>query len=349
MAPSAPASATEKRPTNDLADMRRIVTEFPGPDLDAAKATAAREAVLTKPAGALARLEEMTQWLATWQGKTPPTVEHPRVAVFAGNHGVAALGVSAFPAEVTKQMVLNFTSGGAAVNQLCKNADADLRVYEMALDRPTADFTKEAAMSDEECTRAMAYGMTCVEPGIDLLALGEMGIANTTSAAAMAAALFGGNGASWAGPGTGVHGAQLARKAEVIDLGLKRHRESLGDPLKVLQCLGGQELAAITGAVMAARMAKVPVLLDGFATTVAAAILYRIDPHAIDHCWVAHCSAEPGHRRLLSAINRVPLLDFGMRLGEASGAALAIPLFRAAAFCHSGMASFAEAGVSDKS
>ncbi len=329
--------------------MRRIIGEFPGPDREAAKLTAAREAVLTKPAGALARLEEITQWMATWQGKHPPTVEHPRVAVFAGNHGVAALGVSAYPAEVTRQMVLNFTSGGAAINQLCKNADADLRVYEMALDQPTADFTRGPAMGEADCTRAMAYGMTCVEPGIDLLAVGEMGIANTTSAAALTAALFGGDGAAWAGPGTGVHGAQLQRKAEVIDLGLKRHRDVLSDPLRVLQCLGGQELAAIVGAVMAARIAKVPVLLDGFATTAAASVLYRIDPHALDHCLVAHCSAEPGHRRLLSAIGKAPLFDFGMRLGEASGAALAIPIVRAAVACHSGMASFAEAGVSEKS
>jgi nicotinate-nucleotide--dimethylbenzimidazole phosphoribosyltransferase len=340
---------TKKPATNDLADMRRIIGEFPGPDRDAAKLTAAREALLTKPAGALARLEEITAWMATWQGKHPPTVEHPRVAVFAGNHGIAALGVSAYPAEVTKQMVLNFTGGGAAVNQLCKNADADLRVYEMALDQPTADFTKAPAMSDAECAAAMAYGMTCVEPGIDLLAVGEMGIANTTSAAALTAALFGGDGAGWAGPGTGVHGAQLQRKAEVIDLGLKRHRDVLTDPLQVLQCLGGQELAAIVGAVIAARIAKVPVLLDGFATTAAASVLYRMDAHAIDHCLVAHCSAEPGHRRLLSAIGKIPLLDFGMRLGEASGAALAIPIIRAAIVCHTGMASFAEAGVSEKS
>src|SRR5581483_11335612 len=170
-----------------------------------------------------------------------------------------------------------------------------------------------------DCARAMAYGMTCVEPGIDLLAVGEMGIANTTSASAMTAALFGGNGAAWAGPGTGVHGAQLQRKAEVIDLGLKKHRDVLSDPLRVLQCLGGQELAAIVGAVIAARIAKVPVLLDGFATTAAASVLYRIDSQALDHCLVAHCSAEPGHRRLLSAIGKTPLFDFGMRLGEGSG------------------------------
>lgn len=331
-----------------FAEMRRIVSEFPGPDLDAAGETQAREGQLTKPAGALGRLEELAGWLATWQGKAPPAVNHPRVAVFAGNHGVAALGVSAFPAEVTRQMVLNFTHGGAAVNQLCKNADADLRVYEMSLDQPTQDFTQGPALSEAETARAMAYGMMAVEPGVDLLCLGEMGIANTTSASAMAAALFGGTGTDWAGPGTGVHGAQLSRKAEVIDLGLARHRGSFGDPLAILSCLGGHELAAIAGAVIAARVARVPVLLDGFATTVAASILLKLDPHALDHCVVAHCSAEPGHTRLLEKIAKKPLLDFGMRLGEASGAALCIPILRAAALCHSGMATFAEAGVSDK-
>jgi nicotinate-nucleotide--dimethylbenzimidazole phosphoribosyltransferase len=331
-----------------FAEMRRILAEFPGPDLEAARETAAREGQLTKPAGALGRLEELSAWLATWQGKAPPAVNHPRVAVFAGNHGVASLGVSAFPAAVTKQMVLNFTHGGAAVNQLCKNADADLRVYEMSLDHPTQDFTQMPALGEVDTARAMAYGMMAVEPGVDLLCVGEMGIANTTAAAAMAAALFGGTGADWAGPGTGVHGAQLARKAEVIDLGLARHRGVFDDPFAILACLGGHELAAIAGAVMAARMARVPVILDGFATTVAASVLYRIDAHALDHCIVAHCSAEPGHKRLLEKIAKKPLLDFGMRLGEASGAALCIPILRAAALCHSGMATFAEAGVSDK-
>jgi nicotinate-nucleotide--dimethylbenzimidazole phosphoribosyltransferase len=331
-----------------FAEMRRIVAEFPGPDLEAAKEARAREGQLTKPAGALGRLEELAEWLATWQGKAPPVINHPRVAVFAGNHGVAALGVSAFPAEVTRQMVLNFTHGGAAVNQLCKNADADLRVYEMSLDQPTQDFTQGPALGEVDAARAMAYGMMAVEPGVDLLCVGEMGIANTTAASAMAAALFGGTGTDWAGPGTGVHGAQLSRKAEVIDLGLAKHRPSFNDPLAILANLGGHELAAITGAVIAARIARVPVILDGFATTVAASVLLKLDPHALDHCIVAHCSAEPGHKRLLEKIAKKPLLDFGMRLGEASGAALCIPILRAAALCHSGMATFAEAGVSDK-
>ncbi|WP_374653169.1 nicotinate-nucleotide--dimethylbenzimidazole phosphoribosyltransferase [Dongia sp.] len=331
-----------------FAEMRRIVSEFPGPDLAAAQEAQAREGQLTKPAGALGRLEELAAWLATWQGKAPPAINHPRVAVFAGNHGVAALGVSAFPAEVTRQMVLNFTHGGAAVNQLCRNADADLRVYEMSLDQPTRDFTQGPALGEVDAARAMAYGMMSVEPGIDLLCVGEMGIANTTAASAIAAALFGGTGTDWAGPGTGVHGAQLARKAEVIDLGLARHKASFDDPLAILANLGGHELAAIAGAVIAARIARVPVILDGFATTAAASALLKLDPHALDHCVVAHCSAEPGHKRLLEKIAKKPLLDFGMRLGEASGAALCIPILRAAALCHSGMATFAEAGVSDK-
>ena len=331
-----------------FAELRRILAEFPGPDLEAATKATEREVQLTKPTGALARLEEIASWLATWQGRHPASVNHPRVAVFAGNHGVADLGVSAYPKEVTQQMVLNFQAGGAAINQLCKNADADLRVYEMCLDQPTQDFTQGPALSEEEAARAMAYGMMCVEPGIDLLCVGEMGIANTTSASALAAALFGGSGTDWAGPGTGVKGAQLMRKAQVIDQGLARHRSKFNDGFEIMRCLGGHELAAITGAVMAARLARVPVLLDGFASTAAASILLKSHPGALDHCLVAHCSAEPGHRRLLTEIGKKPLLDLGMRLGEASGAALAVPIVRAAALCHAGMATFAEAGVSNK-
>jgi nicotinate-nucleotide--dimethylbenzimidazole phosphoribosyltransferase len=270
------------------------------------------------------------------------------VAVFAGNHGVAALGVSAFPAAVTAQMVANFRAGGAAINQLCKTFDAELRVYEMALDHPTADFTQAPALSDEDCARAMAYGMMAVEPGIDVLALGEMGIANTTAASAVCAALFGGTAAEWTGPGTGVAGAALTRKAQVVGAGVARHAAARGNPLEVLRCLGGHELAAIAGAVIAARRARTPVLLDGFACTAAAAVLFAIDPTLLDHCQVAHCSAEPGHRRLLERIGKKPLVDLGMRLGEASGAALALGILRAALACHTGMATFGEAGVSGK-
>jgi nicotinate-nucleotide--dimethylbenzimidazole phosphoribosyltransferase len=296
----------------------------------------------------LGRLEEIAGWLCAWQGRHPPLLDRPRVAVFAGNHGVAARGVSAFPAAVTVEMVKNFVAGGAAVNQLCRVADAELRVYEMALEEPTADFTEAPALSEEECAKAAAYGMMAVEAELDLICLGEMGIANTTSAAALSAALFGGTAAEWTGPGTGVAGAALDRKIATVEAGLAFHRDALGDPLEVLRRLGGRELAAIAGAVLAARLARIPVLLDGFATCAAAAVLHCMDGRALDHCLVAHCSAEPGHRRLLQALDKPPLLDLGMRLGEASGAALAIPILKAAVACHGGMATFAEAGVSGK-
>ena len=332
-----------------LTDIRAVMAELPGPVAASGEAAAAREGTLTKPPGALGRLEELTHWLCLWQGRHPARIDRPRVAVFAGNHGVAARGVSAYPAEVTKQMVANFTAGGAAVNQLSIAADAELRVYEMELDNPTADFSREAAMSEEDCAKAFAYGMMAVEPGLDLLCLGEMGIANTTSAAALCCALYGGGAREWVGPGTGVVGEALARKIAVVDEAMKLHRPQFIDSFDIMRRVGGRELAAITGAVMAARMARIPVLLDGFACTAAAAVLLAADAKALDHCVVAHCSAEPGHRKLLERIGKKPLLDLGMRLGEASGAALAINLLRSALACHNGMASFAEAGVSGKS
>jgi nicotinate-nucleotide--dimethylbenzimidazole phosphoribosyltransferase len=232
------------------------------------------------------------------------------------------------------------------VNQLCKVIDADLRVYEMNLDTPTADIVDGPAMSEEECARALAYGMMAVEPGIDALALGEMGIANTTIAAALCMGLFGGDAAEWTGPGTGVVGAALETKREVVAAAVARHRPEAGDPFELLRRLGGLEFAAMAGAILAARMGRVPVVLDGFSAGAAAAVLFAADPRALDHCVVGHVSAEPGHRRLLDRIGKPALLDLGMRLGEASGATLALGILKAAVACHAGMATFAEAGVS---
>jgi nicotinate-nucleotide--dimethylbenzimidazole phosphoribosyltransferase len=338
-----------KPPVASLDEIRTLLKQLPAEDAAAAGRAAEREAQLTKPAGSLGRLESLSAWLCAWQGRYPPRLEHPRVAVFAGNHGVAARGVSAFPASVTAQMVLNFTAGGAAINQLCKVADADLRVYEMALEQPTADFTEGPALSDEECARAMAYGMMAVEPGLDVICLGEMGIANTTSAAALCLALFGGTAEDWVGPGTGVAGSALQNKKDVVTAGVARHRDGAKDALEILARLGGREIAAMCGAVIAARLARTPVLLDGFVSTAAAAVLHGMDEHLLDHCTVAHVSAEPGHGRLLARIGKPPLLSLNMRLGEGSGAALAIGILKAAVACHTGMATFAEAGVSNKS
>jgi nicotinate-nucleotide--dimethylbenzimidazole phosphoribosyltransferase len=336
-------------PAANLDEIRGLMRELPGPDLAAGSSAELRQAQLTKPRGSLGRLEELAVWLATWQGRHPPRLDRPRIAVFAGNHGVAARGVSAYPASVTAQMVQNFIAGGAAINQLCRVVDADLKVYEMKLDTPTADIVDGPALDETECAKAMAYGMMAVEPGIDALALGEMGIGNTTVAAALCAGLFGGEAEFWTGPGTGVEGAALDAKRRVVAAAVARHRPEAQDPFDLLRRLGGLELAAIAGAVMAARLGRVPVMLDGFVATAAAAVLFAVDRHALDHCLVAHVSAEPGHRRLLERIGQRPLFDLGMRLGEASGAALALCVLKAAAACHNGMATFAEAGVSGPS
>lgn len=335
----------DPRPAASLAEIRALLTALPSASASARAAAEAREAILTKPAGALGRLEELAAWMAAWQDRHPPSLRRPRVAVFAGNHGVAARGVSAYPPEVTAAMVRNFAAGGGAVNQICRSVDADLRVYELALEVPTADFTTGPAMADDDCARAMAYGMMAVEQGIDLIALGEMGIANTTAAAALCLALFGGTADDWTGPGTGVTGARRLAKRDTVAAGAALHAGA-GDGLEMLRRLGGFEFAALAGAVIAARLARVPVLLDGFAATAAAAALHAVDPGLLDHCQVAHLSAEPAHARLCAALGKRPLLDLGMQLGEASGAALAIGVVRAAVACHGEMATFAEAQVS---
>ncbi len=339
---------SEAAPAPSLDEIRTLLGALPQPDQAARDAAAARQAELTKPPGALGRLEELAEWLAAWQGRAAPQVEQPHTAVFAGNHGVAVQGVSAYPAEVTRQMVQNFIDGGAAVNQLCALVDSGLQVYEMALDQPTRDFTAAPAMDEVDCARAIGYGMMAVEEGIDVLALGEMGIANTTSAAALCHALYGSEAQDWVGRGTGVDDDALARKVEVVNRAVLLHAPGTRDPFDLLCRLGGQELAAILGAVLAARMARIPVLLDGYACTAAAAVLHAAQPGALDHCVVAHVSVEPGHRRLLEKLGKRPLLDLDMRLGEASGATLGILLLKAAVACHNGMATFAEAGVSGK-
>jgi nicotinate-nucleotide--dimethylbenzimidazole phosphoribosyltransferase len=329
-------------------DIRALVGKMPGPDESAAAAVRARDAVLTKPAGSLGRLEDIAEWLATWQGRAPPAVHRPLVAIFAGNHGVVAHGVSAFPAAVTRQMVDNFAAGGAAINQICLAYDLGLKVYDLALDLPTGDITREAALEEQACAATMAFGMEAIAGGVDLLCIGEMGIGNTTIAAAVFLALFGGEAADWVGPGTGVDAAGIERKRAAVAAAVACHAGHLEDPLEVLRRVGGREVAAMAGALIAARMNRVPAIVDGYVATAAAAILYALDPHALDHCLFGHVSAEPGHRRALAKMGKTPLLDLNMRLGEGTGAALAAGIVKAAAGLHAGMATFAQAGVSGK-
>jgi nicotinate-nucleotide--dimethylbenzimidazole phosphoribosyltransferase len=328
--------------------LRAVCLDLPSGHPAASSAVAQREATLTKPPKSLGRLEELVAWLAHWQGHAPPRLQHVEILVFAGNHGVTAQGVSAYPAEVTAQMVANFAAGGAAINQLARAAGAKLRVIPLSLDQPTADFTQQAALSESEFMAAVTAGYEAVSPDCDLICLGEMGIGNTTAAAAIAAALFGGGGERWAGRGTGVDADGLSRKRAVIDRALARHAGVLNDPLAVAAALGGRELTAILGATLAARRRNIPVLLDGFVCTAAVAPLAKLRADTLAHAQAAHVSAEAGHRLLLDEMGLRPLVDLNMRLGEASGAAVALQILRAALACHTGMATFAEAGVSDK-
>ena len=329
-------------------DLRALCLDLPSGHPAASAAVTQREDTLTKPPRSLGRLEELVAWLAHWQGHAPPQLDQVEVLVFAGNHGVTARGVSAYPAEVTAQMVANFSAGGAAINQLARTADAALRVVALSLDVPTADFTEAPAMTEQQFLAAVAVGHDAVSPQADLICLGEMGIGNTTAAAAIAAALFGGGGGRWAGRGTGVDDEGLARKRTTIDRALARHAAVLDDPLRIAAALGGRELAAILGATLAARRHSIPVLLDGFVCTAAVAPLYKLRTDTLAHALAGHVSAEAGHRMLLDALWLSPLLDLNMRLGEGSGAAAALLILRAALACHTGMATFAEAGVSDQ-
>ncbi|CTQ33800.1 nicotinate-nucleotide--dimethylbenzimidazole phosphoribosyltransferase [Jannaschia rubra] len=325
-----------------LAAIRAILAAAPDASGAARSAAADRNLQLTKPPGALGRLEDLAAWYAGWRNDPRPRITAPQVLIFAGNHGVAAQGVSAFPVAVTAQMVENFRAGGAAINQLAELAGARLDVHALDLDRPTADFTQGAAMTEAEVCAAFATGWTAVDPKTDLLVTGEMGIGNTTSAAAIAGALLGGEG--WAGRGTGVDDAGLARKAAAIAQGLAANPDRSG--LGVLMALGGREVAAVAGAIAGARARRIPVILDGFICTAAALCLHVEDARALDHCVAGHLSAEGAHDRMLAALGMQPLLSLGLRLGEGSGAALAIQVLRGALACHSGMATFAEAGVS---
>ncbi len=331
-----------------MSELRDLVQALPKTDTHSRDVATERQKILTKPAGSLGRLEDIAIWLASWQGRAAPLLDKCQTIVFAGNHGVAARGVSAFPPTVTEQMVANFRRGGAAINQLCQNVGSDLDVHQLKLDHPTQDFSIAAAMSDDDCIAAINVGIEAVHPDSDLIALGEMGIGNTTTAAAVCCGLYGGDPSLWVGRGTGITDASLALKAELIRDALALHGRRLDDPTNVISHLGGRELAAILGATLSARYQRIPVLLDGFVCTAAAAPLAAISNDALDHCLVGHSSVEPGHARLMGELDKTALVDLNMRLGEASGAALAIGIVKAAAAVHNGMATFAEAGVSEK-
>ncbi len=319
-------------------DFRDLLGRLEGPDENAAAGVRSLYARTGKPKGSLGRLEDIAEWLAAWSGRLPPMVRRPLVAIFAGNHGVARHGISPRSAATTAQMVELTASGGAAINQFCIASHLGLKVFDLALDLPTGDITEEAALDERNCAATMAFGMEAVAGNIDLLCIGDLGVGNTTVAAALFAALLGGSGAEWVGSGSGADDTMMSRKAAVVDRALALHGNHLKDPLEALRRVGGREFAAIAGAILAARMQKVPVVLDGFATTAAAAVLYAVNPSALDHCVLAHLSAEHGHARAAEKLGLRPILDLKLHHGEGTGAALAAGIVKAAALSLSGMA-----------
>ena len=330
-------------------------------------AACARQAQLTKPPGALGELEVLAIRLAAMQGIERPLLDHIWVTVFAGDHGVASEGVSAFPQAVTGEMVKNFARGGAAISVAAKTIGAQLEVVNLGtvaditavpgvrhlpLGPGTANMTQTPAMSAEQCAQAINAGRQSAEraqlAGAQLFIGGEMGIANTTAATALACALLNEAPRNLAGPGTGLDVAGVANKAAVIERALALHRSATASPYEALRCLGGFEIAALAGAYLACAKLGVAVLVDGFISTAAALAAERLCPGTANWFLYAHASAEPGHARILAALGAKPLLNLGMRLGEGSGAAVAVPLLRMACALHSGMATFAEAGVSNR-
>ncbi len=337
---------------SDFDALRQCLSCLPGRDQAAWDAVWQRDRQLTKPPGSLGRLEEIAAWMAAWQGNARPQAETIKVHVYAGNHGIAQHGVSAFPSQVTAQMVDNFHRGGAAINQICRVFSFDLHVEALDLDRPSADFGTEPALSEADCLAAMKTGFAALGDGCDLLCLGEMGIGNTTAASALACAIFSDrqdqDPSRWTGFGTGITPAIKKKKQALIARALRRHGDCPFDPLYALRCFGGREMAAIAGAVIGARLSSTPVILDGFVATAAASALHQCHPGSLDHCLIGHLSQEVGHRRLLDKIEKDPVLQMDMRLGEGSGAALAAALVKSAVYCHNGMATFGQAGVSEK-
>ena len=321
-----------------------LLADLPGPDRSARDLVAARAATVLRPAGAFARLDAVAAWLGGWQGTAAPRVERPHVVVFAADHGVAADGVSAYPADVTAAMVDAIRSGVATISVLARQLGATLDLVDVGVGRPTGNIRVADAMSAEEFDVAVAAGAAAVTSAdADLLVVGEIGIGNTTAAAAVAAAVLGGAPVDWVGPGTGVVGAALAHKCDVVQAALDR--VGAVSPLEALRRLGGRELAAMAGAVAAARRRRLPVVLDGFIATAAVAPMAVARPGSLDHCIAGHCSAEPGHERLLEALGLDPLMRLDLRLGEGSGALVAVPIIQMAAAAVVEVATFEEWGL----
>jgi nicotinate-nucleotide--dimethylbenzimidazole phosphoribosyltransferase len=313
------------------------------PDIDKTYLTKTEEKLnqLTKPLGSLGKLEDIVKWLSVWQKTDTPHLTKPYCIVFAGNHGVTAQNISAYPAFVTEKMVQNFLRGGAAINQICKLNNIEFECIPVFQDRYTNDISQQPAMSEKDFVEAFYIGYNAV-PQCDILILGEMGIGNTTAATAIATATLGLPAMQLTGKGTGIDETILLHKANIIEQSVHLHKHAMQNPLHILSHLGGFELAALAGAIIASRQKSIPLLLDGFIVTAVACVLYSINSNILDHTMAGHLSDEKAHSILLNYIEKQPILHLNMRLGEASGAALCYTIVKNAIYLYDNMATFAD-------
>lgn len=326
------------------AKVEHLLATAPAPDAESAAGVRARVEQVLRPSGAFARLDDIAVWLAGWQRTTRPGMNRPHVIAFAADHGVAAREVSAYPQQVTAAMLAALRDGTATLSALARTEHVAIDVVDVGVGRPTGDITIEDALDQARFAEAWAAGEAAVATiDADIVMFGEMGIGNTTAASAVAAALFGGDISDWLGRGTGIDDDGLLRKRAAVNSAVKRGRGR--SPLEVLRVCGGAEIAALAGAIFTARCRSIPVILDGFVVTTAAAALHVMSPTALDHTIAGHRSPEPGHTLLLERLGKQPLLDLGLRLGEGSGALLALPLVRLAATAVVDVATFHEVGL----
>lgn len=309
---------------NPFDDIRALITKMPSSSQETRNNVAKVLETFKGPRKPVGDMDEVAKWLAGWQGAAVPSVKRPLIAVFAGSHAAANHVNEADAVSQAKERVKIVSEGAAGVRGMAASMQAAFKVFEMGLEYPAADFTQEASLSARDCAAAIAFGMEVVAEGADIIVLGNAGYGSATAAAAIAWALYGGSPEYWSGG----EGEAARRRVAAVEAGAERHKDTLGDPLEILRCFGGRDIAGMVGAILAARHQSIPIVLDGFVVCIAAAVLHEINPEAIDHCIAGHLSSEPGHGALLDRLDMDPLLDLGIGLGDGSGGVLALGVIR---------------------
>lgn len=304
-------------------DIRDLIAKMPALDKGAVEAVRKTLSENKRALLPLGRTSSYLEWLAGWQGKSP-SIHRPLIAVFAGTHGVSAQIFDTDIVRGAQLRVKSMTEGAAGVRGIAASLESAFKVYELGLEYPCADFTQEASLSEKDCAAAMAFGMEVVAEGADIIALGNVGYGAATAAAGITLGLYGGAAEYWAG------GVSAKSRIEAVETGARLHKEQMGDPLEVLRCFGGRDIAGMVGAILAARHQSIPIILDGYVVCAAAAVLHKLNPDAVSHCMAGHVSTEPAHHALLDRLELVPLLDLGIGIGDGTGAGFALGTLRSA-------------------